>query len=618
MATPARGFELDGHEASRPPPTSGCWLGRWFRAPASPRSRGGPCWRRSSRLVSSSPLLRPREPGRRLWPRPRLDLPLQYLPVLGSGAADPAIDRQIGQRGQCQHFMARTNDGLSPNDPRFGVPGALVTTAYARCVAVVGVGVRRDPARSTSRERTAGRIYSPMHALEDSFSAAHVERDARLQHRAPLSWTLIDWPRYCSRPRRFPAPDPSRGDGSARPRLFRWDFKTGTVVPALLSPPLRLSRGVPDRLGARGRGRRRRFPSHRIDPLEGEHAEGRQPSLFGRPRPKTPRSGRGSCERTFRASPRRRQMPHERFDPLPRPDVLLVVQGLAGQHELGLGCGVRGSSSDRRSRSSWGCRARRSRPRQRHPRRSVGVNLFCPSPPFAIGATPAALRVACDTPSNRACRRQGHPRAGSSSPPARRAGPLWRDRAVVDDADGGGDLGRARFGWSHEFGLDARPPGPEQSPPGIRRVPTRSRLPESAIDAHHLPRGDRGFRARQPVRGVGPQLALDRDGWNRRSGVAPGFQLEINQGRIHSPSPEAAWLSRRPVGLSDAELAGGHGDAGARPHGRPGGQAFGLDVAAAWGWSSTSAASRSRSTHRRCLTSSRRGGIHSHSRRDSG
>ena len=59
------------------------------------------------------------------------------------------IDRQLGQQGQCQHFMANTEDGLSPPDPRTGVPGALATTAYLRCIRVAGQvfdGILRDPA----------------------------------------------------------------------------------------------------------------------------------------------------------------------------------------------------------------------------------------------------------------------------------------------------------------------------------------------------------------------------------------------------------------------------------------------------------------------------------------
>lgn len=62
-----------------------------------------------------------------------LNAPLAYWPVLGSGTLNLVINRQISQDGQCQHFMAQTQDGLSPPDPRLGVPAALVTNAYTRC-----------------------------------------------------------------------------------------------------------------------------------------------------------------------------------------------------------------------------------------------------------------------------------------------------------------------------------------------------------------------------------------------------------------------------------------------------------------------------------------------------
>jgi hypothetical protein len=50
---------------------------------------------------------------------------LKSWPVLGSGEPDLVLDRQVGQHGQCQHFMARTSDALSPDDVRLGVPRDL-------------------------------------------------------------------------------------------------------------------------------------------------------------------------------------------------------------------------------------------------------------------------------------------------------------------------------------------------------------------------------------------------------------------------------------------------------------------------------------------------------------
>jgi hypothetical protein len=135
----------------------------------------------------------------------RRERPLTFWPWLGAGAADIINNRQLSARGQCQHFMAQTTDGLSAPDPRSGVPAALVTQAYARCVTIVGAvfdGILRDP--RLARERLAG-MYVLMHAIQDSFSAAHVARDdqGRIVHL--LSWTLVDWPSYLIHGRgRFP------------------------------------------------------------------------------------------------------------------------------------------------------------------------------------------------------------------------------------------------------------------------------------------------------------------------------------------------------------------------------------------------------------------------------
>src|SRR6478672_4885689 len=109
--------------------------------------------------------------------RTRREQPLAFWPALGAGAADIIIDRQLSAGGQCQHFMAETDDGLTPPDARTGLPAALGTAAYRRCVMVLGAafdGLLRDPAQA--RTRLVG-TYALMHAIQDSFSAAHVARD---------------------------------------------------------------------------------------------------------------------------------------------------------------------------------------------------------------------------------------------------------------------------------------------------------------------------------------------------------------------------------------------------------------------------------------------------------
>ena len=129
----------------------------------------------------------------------RLDLPLQYWPTLRSGGPDLVIDRQLGQRGQCQHFMADTADSLSPVDPRFGVPTGLATAAIRQtplyCVWRARSSTGSCAILASPIWQIAG-TYVLMHALEDSYSAAHVDRDSHFEIVHLLSWTLIDWPRY--------------------------------------------------------------------------------------------------------------------------------------------------------------------------------------------------------------------------------------------------------------------------------------------------------------------------------------------------------------------------------------------------------------------------------------
>jgi hypothetical protein len=126
----------------------------------------------------------------------RRDRPLAFWPPLHAGSADLVIDRQLSARAQCQHFMAETRDGLTPPDPRLGVPVGLATTAYTRCIDGLGAaldGLLRDP--GLANHRLVG-IYAVIHAVQDSFSPAHVARDERHRIVHLNSWTLLDWPAY--------------------------------------------------------------------------------------------------------------------------------------------------------------------------------------------------------------------------------------------------------------------------------------------------------------------------------------------------------------------------------------------------------------------------------------
>jgi len=146
--------------------------------------------------VLSAPPCFDESPGGGCRPEAVRVAPLRAWPHLGSGAADLLIDRQLDEHGQCQHFMAETADGRSAIDPRLGVPGALATTAYSRCVRILGAvldNILRHPRLSSWR--VAG-MYVLIHAVEDSFSPAHARRDqaGRIVHL--MSWKLIDWPVY--------------------------------------------------------------------------------------------------------------------------------------------------------------------------------------------------------------------------------------------------------------------------------------------------------------------------------------------------------------------------------------------------------------------------------------
>jgi hypothetical protein len=153
----------------------------------------------SAGVLLPPPCFDPARPLHGCGARERVETPLAYWPRLLAGAADILIDRQLNQQGQCQHFMAETEDGLTPLDPQRGVPAGLVAPAYTRCMGLLGAafdGILRDPRRAGWR---GVGMYAFVHALEDSFSAAHARRDEHERVVHLLSWTLIDWPVYFRR-----------------------------------------------------------------------------------------------------------------------------------------------------------------------------------------------------------------------------------------------------------------------------------------------------------------------------------------------------------------------------------------------------------------------------------
>jgi hypothetical protein len=113
-------------------------------------------------------------------------------PRLGSGAPDNLFARQFGGEGQCFHFMAETSDVTgTENGPVPGIRRGLSHVAYRRCMQTVNdlwLELLGAPAGS----RNAGRgMYALMHSVEDSFSAAHTERDALGRIVYLRAWDLL-------------------------------------------------------------------------------------------------------------------------------------------------------------------------------------------------------------------------------------------------------------------------------------------------------------------------------------------------------------------------------------------------------------------------------------------
>lgn len=473
--------------------------------------------------------------------RARLELPLGFWPVLGSGGPDLVIDRQLGQHGQCQHFMAQTADGLSPVDPSTGVPGALATTAYVRCVTIFGVafdGILRDPARA--QWRVAG-AYVLMHGVEDSFSAAHADRDEQLRVRHLLSWTLIDWPRYLKRGlRTFPAGTHHavtdrrdaeylrRGarapDGRACDELLH----PYAVPEACLTPrALAAADAVTDLLVLFYRLRARAA------------AQGRAPTLFASTSNEAPTAWASYLRTHVGGVYAKPQLPTEPLDPLPRPDVFLGLQGTSGPKAWGVGpwgarlvflratvpfaLGLVGGLSYRRDDrgDSFGAAA--------------GLSLLLPLVRrFTIGASPASLRLACDV-RFRSCEPEVQATLGLVLIPLGEG--AWVGATGPDWSWTERHLGRTWFGvllgWSHEVGPQREPPSPI-----ARATWNPPRFDE--VHAYRLTHATRvlylattAWAAEDDAFvGGGLEWRRDRDRWNRRTGFAPGFQLELDQGSL--------------------------------------------------------------------------------------
>jgi hypothetical protein len=473
-------------------------------------------------------------------PAQRLALPLLYWPPLHAGAADLVIDRQIGQRGQCQHFMAETRDGEGPPDPRLGFPAALATTAYRRCVRDLGAvfdGIIRDPYLASWR--MAG-TYVLMHAIEDSFSAAHVNRDARFNVVHLLSWTLIDWPAYVVHGHAHFPPDTHHAVSDRRDYDYvLWDAgaNDGHRCADFQNPY-----AVPDEcLTARARAARDAVVDYLIVTyLLGARARaaGRQPSLLPPTPPEDTALWVGFLQTHVPSVEAPVELPDQHWSPLARPDVFVGVQGLAGAHAAGIGgwggrflfgpatpfaLGVLGAAGYARSDGAGSVSA------------AANMSLLLPIiRRFTIGAAPAGLRVACNT-HLRGCVADATATLGTLIIPV--GDSLWLGLEGPTWSWTQREIGRTwaglAVGWSHEDRPRPDPPGPEAvatwDPPRPEEVRSyrHTRFSRAVyLAATAVSRPENEFV------GAGLDLSFDRDGWDRRAGFAPGAQIEVDGGAI--------------------------------------------------------------------------------------
>ena len=519
--------------------------------------------------------------------RDRVEQPLTFWPRLGAGAADIIIDRQLSERGQCQHFMAETADGLSPPDPQLGVPRALATTAYTRCVMVLGValdGILRDP--RLAQRRLVG-TYALMHAIQDSFSGAHAARDRQGRIVHLLSWKLIDWPAYLARgqtalPARthhgitddrddeYLRPDATTDDGrSCKSVRNPYALSESCLTPRALAAVDAISDLLVLAYKLRARA----------------SAAGREASLASQ-------EDLGLWRQYVRkhldsaAAPAEAPLPQLQLG-IPRADTFLGLQSTLARDGWGAG--------------GWGARlfygpavpfALSLAAGAGYTRRSdrggviagVGAGLYLPLVRrFSVGATPAGVSFECPT-SLEGCDAEAFATLGELLVPLPRSmwlgvqGPRWSwsERALR------GSVVSLALGWSHEqaparpaAGADAAavwdPPGPDEVT-SYRSAATSWLFFFAATAA--------STSENQWVSG-GVEARLDRDRWNRRSGFAPALSVAAARGTIEGT--QAPSLTVAPVAryyLATDRLWLGVTPAAARI-GPFDGQPFGVDVAGA-------------------------------------
>jgi hypothetical protein len=109
--------------------------------------------------------------------------PLAWWPAPHTDAADMILARQFSHSGQCYHFMAQQDDEggphwvdpMNPRDPH--VTYGLMWDAYLRCTNQLEWIVWRVIQNPIDARKKARGMYELMHAVMDSYSRAHTERD---------------------------------------------------------------------------------------------------------------------------------------------------------------------------------------------------------------------------------------------------------------------------------------------------------------------------------------------------------------------------------------------------------------------------------------------------------
>ena len=359
-----------------------------------------------------------------------------------------------------------------------------------------------------------------------------------------LSWNLIDWPRYVWHGHlQFPAATHHAVSDVRDADYVRWGARShdGRACEAFHNPY-----AVPEECLTE---RAKAATDTVVDLLvaiykarTGAAAAGRQASLF------SPSGDEAAAWLAFAhehlesvATPP--VLPATPASAPRRPDVFVGAQALGGDHTLGAGLwgaklflglttpfvlGLTGGVAYARADGVDQIVA--------------GTNLALLLPlvrRFTIGAAPLGVRLVCDVRSE-SCLADAVAGLGVLLIPLGDAtwlgveGPSWSwtERAI------GRTWAGLSFGWSHE------------------RVDRHDRPALDALATWDPPRVEdvHAFRSARSTRtvymaataisqpentfaGFGLEWRWDRDVWNRRAGVAPGVQLEIDGGRIDGPSP---------------------------------------------------------------------------------